>query len=96
MLIMILLLFFASPHIPPAPDCDVGDFMSFFAIKVNRRAAVRLMFETAATGVLTGGTPIYGDGRVDQSALAAVETVYNSLLNESKVWYKLPCWKHNT
>lgn len=43
------------------------------------------MFETAATGVLTDGTPIYGDGRVDQSALAAAETVYSSLLNESKV-----------
>lgn len=43
------------------------------------------MFETAATGVLTDGNPVYGDGRVDQSALAAAETVYSSLLNESKV-----------
>lgn len=63
---------------------------SFKEEQVNRRAAVRLMFETAATGVLTDGTPIYGDGRVDQSALAAAETVYNSLLNESKAVVDLP------
>lgn len=63
---------------------------SFKEEQVNRRAAVRLMFETAATGVLTDGTPIYGDGRVDQSALAAAETVYNSLLNESKATVDLP------
>lgn len=53
--------------------------------QVNRRAAVRLMFETASSGVLTDGTPIYGEGRLDQSALAAAETVYSSLLNETKV-----------
>lgn len=63
---------------------------SFKEEQVNRRAAVRLMFETAATGVLTDGTPIYGDGRVDQSALAAAETVYSSLLNESKATVDLP------
>ncbi|CBJ49037.1 conserved unknown protein [Ectocarpus siliculosus] len=63
---------------------------SFKEEQVNRRAAVRLMFETASTGVLTDGTPIYGDGRVDQSALAAAETVYNSLLNESKAVVDLP------
>lgn len=63
---------------------------SFKEEQVNRRAAVRLMFETAATGVLTDGTPIYGDGRVDQSALAAAETVYNSLLNETKATVDLP------
>lgn len=63
---------------------------SFKEEQVNRRAAVRLMFETAATGVLTDGTPIYGDGRVDQSALEAAETVYNSLLNESKAVVDLP------
>lgn len=63
---------------------------SFKEEQVNRRAAVRLMFETAATGVLTDGTPIYGDGRVDQSALEAAETMYNSLLNESKAVVDLP------
>lgn len=63
---------------------------SFKEEQVNRRAAVRLMFETAATGVLTDSTPIYGDGRVDQSALAAAETVYDSLLNESKATVDLP------
>ncbi|CAM9126445.1 unnamed protein product [Ectocarpus sp. 12 AP-2014] len=63
---------------------------SFREEQVNRRAAVRLMFETASTGVLTDGTPIYGDGRVDQSALAAAETVYKSLLNESKAVVDLP------
>lgn len=60
-------------------------FAMWFTLQVNRRAAVRLMFETASTGVLTDGSPIYGDGRVDQSALAAAETVYSSLLDDTKV-----------
>ncbi|CAM9714388.1 unnamed protein product [Chrysoparadoxa australica] len=47
--------------------------------QVNRRAAVRLMFETAATGILTDSTPIYGEGHVDQGTLAAAEMMYNSL-----------------
>lgn len=80
---------------PPSTCVDLFLFLrimlhSFKEEQVNRRAAVRLMFETAATGVLTDGTPIYGDGRVDQSALAAVETVYSNLLNESKATVDLP------
>lgn len=64
---------------------------SFKEEQVNRRAAVRLMFETAATGVLTDGNPIYGDGiSVDQSALAATETMYRSLLDDSKATIDLP------
>lgn len=84
------------PEQDPSTTCvDLFLFLrillhSFKEEQVNRRAAVRLMFETAATGVLTDGTPIYGDGRVDQSALAAAETVYNSLLNESKAVVDLP------
>lgn len=84
------------PEQDPSSTCvDLFLFLrillhSFKEEQVNRRAAVRLMFETAATGVLTDGTPIYGDGRVDQSALAAAETVYNSLLNESKAVVDLP------
>ena len=84
------------PEQDPSSSCvDLFLFLrillhSFKEEQVNRRAAVRLMFETAATGVLTDGTPIYGDGRVDQSALAAAETVYNSLLNESKAVVDLP------
>ena len=84
------------PNHEPSSTCvDLFLFLrillhSFKEEQVNRRAAVRLMFETAATGVLTDGTPIYGDGRVDQSALAAAETVYNSLLNESKAVVDLP------
>lgn len=82
-------------HDPSSTCVDLFLFLrillhSFKEEQVNRRAAVRLMFETAATGVLTDGTPIYGDGRVDQSALAAAETVYNSLLNESKAVVDLP------
>lgn len=84
-----------SDHDPSSTCVDLFLFLrillhSFKEEQVNRRAAVRLMFETAATGVLTDGTPIYGDGRVDQSALAAAETVYNSLLNESKAMVDLP------
>lgn len=84
------------PEQDPSSTCvDLFLFLrillhSFKEEQVNRRAAVRLMFETAATGVLTDGTPIYGDGRVDQSALAAAETVYNSLLNDSKAVVDLP------
>lgn len=64
---------------------------SFKEEQVNRRAAVRLMFETAATGVLTDGNPIYGDGiSVDQSALAATETMYRSILDDSKATVDLP------
>lgn len=64
---------------------------SFKEEQVNRRAAVRLMFETAATGILTDGNPIYGDGiSVDQSALAATETMYRSLLDDSKATIDLP------
>eukprot|EP00903_Cladosiphon_okamuranus_P018777 g17274.t1 len=82
-------------HDPSSTCVDLFLFLrillhSFKEEQVNRRAAVRLMFETAATGVLTDGTPIYGDGRVDQSALAVAETVYNSLLNESKAVVDLP------
>ncbi|CAM9108122.1 unnamed protein product [Discosporangium mesarthrocarpum] len=84
------------PGQPPHAKClDLFLFLrimlhSYKEEQVNRRAAVRLMFETAATGVLTEGAPIYGEGRVDQSALAAAETVYNTLMSENKATVDLP------
>ncbi|CAN0459687.1 unnamed protein product, partial [Ascophyllum nodosum] len=63
---------------------------SFKEEQVNRRAAVRLMFETATTGVLTDDTPIYGDSVLDQNTPSVAETTYSSLLRERKVIVDLP------
>jgi hypothetical protein len=69
---------------------------SYHEEQVNRNAAVRLMFETAASGALTTSGPIYGLKGSDSvslsssSSVTAAEAMYDSLTRNDRPEVDLP------